>query len=167
MLHSIIRRAAVVGAVLLVFSGCNDNPVDDDHDQDHSEVIQIEFRSGSVVIYGYDASDGSVYCDETPCAISHTVGAAPLELDLVLLDEAGDEIGPQMLDEGFGVRLEVEDTGVATVADVSTETSFSARVQAVSVGETAMRVSLLHGDHADLSTPAYEDDRALVIRVTD
>lgn len=161
-------RSAVTVALagLLVQAGCSDNPVDPTHEDEHAAATRVELYDHNALAYAYDATDGTVSCDAEPCLLSIDDSRTAL-FDLVFKNADGEILAADHLDEDFSLRVEVADPGLATVSAGREQELHRLSVEPVRSGETRLRISLLHGDHADFSTPPFDDTRALLLRTTE
>ena len=147
--------------VLLTLSACSDNPVEDDHgDDEHADAHGIQVLSGNDVVYR--VLEGQVSCDTQPCGITVRLGEQSSSFIIEFLNEDGDEVHTEDLDEGFSLSVSVDTPAIATVQKVG---DWSIMASAVSVGTTRIQLSLNHGGHADLTTPPLSSVNALTVSV--
>lgn len=157
-----IFRATFVLPLCAIFflTACSDNPAshDDDH-EDHADAHGAELIVGNSVVYR--VLEGEVSCDTAPCGISTVVGEAT-EVQVRFIDDDGDEVHEEDLEEGFTMTFSVNPPGVAVVEPVG---DWGLRVTGVIAGSSVMQIQLNHEGHPDFITPPLENDGAIVIEV--
>lgn len=152
---------AVLFAVGL--TACGDNPVDDDDHDEHAEAHGLEVQLGDAVVYR--VLEHVVSCDVEPCGITVAAGSETAVMTVEFLDEDGDHIHDEDLDEDFSLDFEIADGSVATVEQ---EGDWSFRIGGESVGETEFVLKLIHLEqHEDFTSPPLGEPGAITIRVTD
>lgn len=155
-----IRLLALTFVTTILLAGCS-NPAsdDDDHDHDeHSEPYGIQFvmNGETVVTYQDGNTEGHFDVEE-----EHETSLITAEF----LDEDGDEIHGEDLDDEYSLAWEIADTDIADIEQHDEDGRWSFHIVGKTAGETTMQFMLMHGDHADFKTPAVDNDNALEIHV--
>lgn len=145
-------------SMTMLLAGCDNPAGDDDHDE-HAEPRGLQLVMNGDVIWNYlngEASDDHIDLE------------AGSETDLITiewLDQDGDEIHAEDLDDEFGLGWEIANEDIASVEQHSEDGPWSFHLHGESAGETTMQIMLMHGDHADFSTPGVDQQDALQIHV--
>lgn len=150
-MYAYAKILVAVVALALVTSAC-ENPVEDDHDNDH-EHAEAE---GLVLM-----SEGNELVRVESAQVSDTMIVAldeSIDIEVEFLDEDGDHIHAEDFDEEFSLDWEVSDENALDDADVVVITvtstgDWSFSVEGAAAGEATLTVKLMHGEHADFTTP--------------
>ena len=139
------RRHGVAVIVFLLMSGlvaCS-NPAEDDHEEEHAEA------EGLVLVLG---GEEVVRVEEAEVTGSLTVGAGETTSDITVefLDEDGNEVHVEDLDEELSLNVDIRGSEIVTVASTG---QWTFTLEGDEAGDTAIRIQLLHDDHADFTTP--------------
>lgn len=145
-------------------AACGDNPVDDDDDE-HSEVHGLRLVLNGVEVYRL--LEGQVSCQQEPCGIDVGAGSETALIMVEFLDDHGDEIHDEDLDEGFSLGFEIADPAIAEVEQHDEDGKWNFHIVGLQAGETRMVVKLVHGgdEHSDFETLPLAHSDALTIRV--
>ena len=143
-------------------AACSDNPVDDDHD-DHAEAEGMALVINGVEVYR--VLQGQVSCAQEPCGVTVSPGDETPLITVEFLDADGDEIHAEDLDDGSGLGYEIADETIAAVEQHAEDGAWRFHIQGLQAGTTRMQVMLMHGDHADFTTPPLSNPDAVTIRV--
>ena len=152
-------------ALLMAFglTACDDNPVDDDHDDEHAEVEGLALVINGVEVYRVLA--GVVTCDDEPCGITVEAGAETPLIRVEFLDGEGDEIHAEDLDDDFTLGHEIDDTSIAEFEQHAEDGRWNFHIHGEQSGVTEMQLQLLHVGHADFTTPPLGNANAIAIAV--
>ena len=142
---SVYRRHGIAVIVFLLMSGlvaCS-NPAEDDHEEEHAEA------EGLVLVLG---GEEVVRVEEAEVTGSLTVGAGETTSDITVefLDEDGNEVHVEDLDEELSLNVDIRGSEIVTVASTG---QWTFTLEGDEAGDTAIRIQLLHDDHADFTTP--------------
>ncbi len=140
MYRHIVTGVLTITALFLV-SACN-NPVEHSDDE-HAEVFGFIFlMGGNEVVTVRDAVvTGSL-------AVGQGATTDPIEVEFT--DEDGDHVHGEDLDDEFSLNVAVADEGMITISETG---RWTFTITGVEAGETTLTVALMHGDHADITTP--------------
>ncbi|MBD3374330.1 hypothetical protein GF406_04775 [candidate division KSB1 bacterium] len=135
----------LVSAVLFM-AACDkeDNPVDP-HDDEHNEAegVQLLINTAPVVV----VREGKV---QSGAVAAPTGGQSPV-YTIQFLDHDGDVISE--FEAASSASIEIANPDIATAAFVQGQ-KWQFTIQGLQAGATTMVIKLLHGDHADFTTPA-------------
>ncbi|MEX0821889.1 MAG: hypothetical protein WD021_07070 [Rhodothermales bacterium] len=137
----ILSAVLVFGFIGLV-AAC-DNPVEDELDDDHAEVEGVALMVGGEEVV-------RVLEGEVTGELEIAADGGSVEIDVEFLDHDGDRIHAEDLDEDFSLGWEIADESVVTASQTG-DWSFSLTPGAA--GVTDLSVQLMHGGHADFTTP--------------
>lgn len=146
----------IIFATAVLIAGC-DNPAGDDHEE-HADPAGLQLVMNGEVLLTY-------MNNEVSGQLNLVEG---VETDLITvewLDENGEEIHGEDLDEAYSLDWEIEDENIAQVERHNEDGRWSFHMHGESAGVTKIQLMLLHGDHADLSTPAVNQDDAITVNV--
>lgn len=134
----------------LLFSGCgdDDNPVDDDHNEEHAEALGLIVRNSGAEIVRYENGEVQGHIE-----VGH-LKETPL-LSIRFIDEDGDLFTPDA-DEGFNLGWEITDESIAEIERHDEDGSWAFHIVGLEEGETSLVLKLNHFDHADFVSPAIE-----------
>lgn len=138
---SIFSVILVFGLIGLV-AAC-DNPVEDEQDDDHAEVEGVALMVGGEEVV-------RVLEGEVTGELEIAADGGSVDVDVEFLDHDGDRIHAEDLDEDFSLGWELSEEGVVTATQTGT---WSFSLTPVSAGVTDLSVQLMHGGHADFTTP--------------
>ncbi len=142
----------------ILASGCG-NPAsnDDDHDE-HSDPHGVQFTMNDEVILTYmdGNSDGRFeVVEEQETSI----------ITVVFLDEEGDEIHGEDLDDEYSLGWEVGNDELVEIEQQADDGRWDFRLVGKSSGTTRVQFKLMHGAHADFQTPGPGESSALEVHV--
>lgn len=143
-------------------AACGDNPVDHDDDE-HSDVHGLRLVLNGVEVYRL--LEGQVSCQQEPCGVDVPEGDETALIRVEFLDDDGNEIHDEDLDEGFSLDYEFENPTIAEVEQHDEDGKWNFHIVGKQAGETKMIVKLMHGGHADFETLPFRQANALMIRV--
>jgi hypothetical protein len=154
-----IRLLALTFATAILMAGCN-NPAsnDDDDHEEHSEPHAIQFAMNGETIVTYPAGENSGHFDVEE---DHETSLITAEF----LDENGNEIHGEDLDDEYSLAWEIADTDIADIEQHDEDGRWSFHIVGKTAGGTTVKFMLMHGDHADFETPDLDDDNPLQIHV--
>lgn len=170
---TLLKNTFLYASLLLFLStgilACGDNPVDsgeddDDDQEEHSEAHGLRLILDGVEVYR--VLEGQVSCQQEPCRIDVMEGDETALITVEFLDDDGQEIHEEDLEEDYSLGVEIADPDVADFEQGEDEGLWTLRIVGRLAGETRMKVELLHAGHADFTTPPLNDANAIVIRVT-
>ncbi len=122
-----------------------DNPAEDDHDHDdHAEEVE-----GVALVIGGDEAV-RVLEAEVDGSLTVTEGETTGDITVEFLDHDGEEVHADELDDEFSLGVVVQGDEIVTVAYPG---RWTFTLEGDEAGDTAIRVQLLHNDHADFTTP--------------
>ncbi len=140
-------RNGVAVIVFLIMSGlvaCS-NPAEDE-DEEHAEV------EGLVLVLGGEEVVRVAEAEVTGSLTVDIGGEATSDITVGFLDHDGDEVHGEDLDSEFNLRVDIQGGQLVTVSHTGRWT-FTLQQAGSAEGSTAIRVLLMHGDHADFTTP--------------
>jgi len=142
-----LKHNTHIGIVMIVlftlFTGCNkDNPVDPKDTHNEAEGVTLKVDGSNLVV----VREGKVQQGE----ISVKAEAQTNTIQVTFLDPDGDEFTP--MEEGSYLGLTVANSEIAETDDVS-DKPWEFVVKGKKAGETNLTIKLMHGDHADFTTP--------------
>lgn len=132
--------------------------------EDHPEPLGVQLLVAEDVAYQVFNAD-QITCDEAPCGLDVVVGTETLVI-VHFLDSEGNVIPDAAIDDDASLRLTMGDGQVAS-AEVVGGSGFRFRLGGVGVGTTTLVLELMHGDHADFTTPPPSTGDAIPIRVAE
>lgn len=136
-------KFAVILLIISLFFGCDDNPVDDNHDEenDHTEAVGlIILDSGNEIVrYENGMISGIINVkvnEETPL------------LSVKFIDDHdGDLFTPE--DDHYNFDWTISNESIAEVEQHAEDGKWKFHIKGKSVGATTIEIKILHGDHAD------------------
>ena len=138
------KHHGVAVIVFLIMSGlvaCS-NPAEDE-DEEHAEVEGLVLvLGGEEVVRVEDA--------EVTGALTVEAGETTSDITVEFLDEDGNEVHVEDLDEELSLNVDIRGSEIVTVASTG---QWMFTLKGDEAGDTAIRVQLLHDDHADFTTP--------------
>jgi len=150
---SIFRISISVLFVFTLITGCKDNSVDDDHNEEHAEVGGAAFTaSGNRVVTYWNAKVKGQF-EVAQSSTSPTI-------EIKFLSDLDSSKTADTHTEELTLKLTVADTSVAvaTVAipaglmKTAHEDDYAMIIRGKKAGSTTVKVSLLHGGHPDFET---------------
>lgn len=140
MLRTAISYTLLFAA--LFFLGCSDdNPVRDNHTEQHAEAVGFVIRNSGEEIARYQNGEVSGQIE-----VGHNKQTALLNVRF--LDEAGDLFAPDS-DDGFSLGWEIADEAIAEIEQHDEDGLWAFHVAGLTEGETALVIKLNHNGHAD------------------
>lgn len=149
---------SILFSAVILLAGC-DNPAsnDDDHDG-HSDPHGVRFIMNDEVLLTYMEGDATGQFEVGKDRETAIITAE-------FLDEDGDEIHGEDLDDEFTLGWEIGNTDLVGIAQHEDDGRWDFRVVGKSAGETTVQFKLMHGEHADFQTPDVNDSNALEVHV--
>ncbi len=155
----------LLAATLMFFAAC-DNAVDDDGHSDHAEAHGLRLTLNGVNVY--QVLEGEVSCSSAPCGITISEGEETALISATFLDHDGDALSEAQLNEDqFSLGHEFETAGVAEFEQHDEDGKWRFHIHGEAAGTTAFQLKLMHGDHADFTTPPVSNENAIQITVTE
>lgn len=140
MLRTAISYTLLFSA--LFFLGCSDdNPVRDNHTEQHAEAVGFVIRNSGEEIARYQNGEVSGQIE-----VGHNKETALLNVRF--LDEEGDLFAPDG-DDGFSLDWELTDKTIAEIEQHREDGLWAFHVVGLIEGETALVIKLNHNGHAD------------------
>lgn len=135
--------------IALLATACSDdNPVDDDHDDEHAEPVGLTVSSSGLQLVRYE--EGVV----TGRIEVGTLKETPL-LSVRFLDEDDDLFTPHEVD-GFSLGLEIADAEIAETEQHDEDGAWAFHLVGLATGTTTLVVKILHEGHADFVSQPIE-----------
>lgn len=155
-----IALLATSFAITMLLAGC-DNPAGEDDHEDHADPEGLQLVMNGDVIWSYidrEASDDHIDLEE---------GQETERITVEWLDEDGDEIHGEDLEDEYGLGWEIANEEIVSVEQHDEDGLWSFHLHGETAGETTMQLRLMHGgdDHADFKTPAVDQEDAMTIYV--
>lgn len=149
---------SILFSAVILLAGC-DNPAsnDDDHDG-HSDPHGVRFIMNDEVLLTYMEGDATGQFEVGKDRETAIITAE-------FLDEDGDEIHGEDLDDEFTLGWEIGNTDLVGIAQHEDDGRWDFRVVGKLAGETTVQFKLMHGEHADFQTPDVNDSNALEVHV--
>ena len=142
-----LRKAAIhlfILSIIGIFAtGCEDNPVDNDENNDHAEAAAMLVMLGSDTLLYQDETEGVL----AESGIQISVGETANTIEVMFLAHDGDQFQPE--EDHFSLSAEIGNTDIAEV--LAGESRWEFTVKGNIVGETHLTVKLMHGDHPDFT----------------
>ena len=138
------RRHGVAVIVFLLMSGlvaCS-NPAEDDHEE-HPDVAGLTLVLGGEEVV-------RVANAEVTGTLTVEAGETTSDITVEFLDEDGNEVHVEDLDEELSLNVDIRGSEIVTVASTG---QWTFTLEGDEAGDTAIRIQLLHDDHADFTTP--------------
>lgn len=131
-------------ASLVLFSACDDNPADDDHDE-HADAEGLVLRANGQQIV--EVKEGVV-----TGSITVEAGDETALIQVEFRDHDGHEVHAEDLDAEFSLGYSFGDASIAGWEQHDGE-RWEFHVLGLAAGTTTLELQLLHNDHADFRTP--------------
>lgn len=147
-------------SVAILLAGCS-NPASDDNDhEEHTEPHAIQFVMNGETILTYQNGNTTGHFDVEAGNETSLVTAE-------FLDENGNEIHGEDLDDEYSLAWEIANTDIADIEQHSEDGRWSFHIVGKTAGETAIKFILMHGNHNHFKTPDLGDDNTLQIHVVE
>ncbi len=142
-----LQHIALWGVFLaagLIWAGCD---WVSDEESEHAEAYGLEVTQGAETV-------ARVFEAQAAGSLRVTVGAAPTAFRIVFLDRRGARLAEQDMEPEH--RLEWTVTGAAEAVRIASDPQqrFGFTVEGRQAGGAALTIRLMHGEHADFTTPA-------------
>jgi hypothetical protein len=137
-----LKRIGILAVVLAVsFSACDWVDEHDEHTEAEGLILRID---------GVDSV--TVREAQVTGRLLVSVGETTPLVQVVFLDHDGDEIRAADIEEDSKLAWQVLNPQVASVSQ-PTGQPWAFRLEGTTVDTTSLRLMLMHGDHADFTTP--------------
>ena len=139
-MKSILKLSLALLALVLVFAGCDGNPVKSD-EHDHAEAVGLVITQSGAEIARYE--QGAVTGKITVKANEET----PL-LSVKFIDEHdGDLFVPE--EDHYSLAWTIADLSIAEVEQHAEDGKWKFHIKGKAAGTTTIEIKILHDDHAD------------------
>jgi hypothetical protein len=147
----------------LLLAGCSNPAGNDDNDhEEHPEAFGMELiMNGETLVRYFDG--------EASNRINIEAGEETSLITARFLDEDGERIEEEYLDDETSLGWEVEDEEVLEVEQHDDDGKWNFHLMGVSSGTTKIKFQLLHGEgssaHPDFETPDFDSENAIEVQV--